>query len=385
VSWGDVDEKPTNFVLGYAGDEPFAWKIWWGTEEQFLAITEPDPATIYFRPPVEGEDDEGVSIEDVDGLEAALDAKVDENAAITGATKTKISYDSKGLVTAGADATTADIADSTNKRYVTDAQLTVIGNTSGTNTGDQTSVSGNAGTATALQNSRTVQTNLASTSSASFNGTANITPGVTGTLPVANGGTGAATLTGIVKGSGTSALAAATAGTDYVAPGGALGTPSSGTLTNCTGLPASGLTASTSTAVGVGTVELGHATDTTLSRSAAGQLAVEGKDVAFKDATINTQTGTTYTPAATDDGKVITLDNASSITVTVPQNSDAAIPVGAYIEFIQLGAGQVTFAAGTGATLNSRGTALKIAGQYGTAALRKTATNTFILAGDLTT
>jgi hypothetical protein len=43
-------------------------------------------------------------------------------------------------------------------------------------------------------------------------------------------------VTGIVKGNGT-ALSAATAGTDYVAPGGALGTPSSGTLTNTTGLP----------------------------------------------------------------------------------------------------------------------------------------------------
>ena len=63
---------------------------------------------------------------------------VQKNSAITGATKTKITYDAKGLVTAGADATTADIADSSNKRYVTDAQLTVIGNTSGTNTGDQT-------------------------------------------------------------------------------------------------------------------------------------------------------------------------------------------------------------------------------------------------------
>lgn len=67
-----------------------------------------------------------------------IDAKVTANAAITGATKTKITYDSKGLVTSGADATTADIADSLNKRYVTDANLTVIGNTSGTNTGDQT-------------------------------------------------------------------------------------------------------------------------------------------------------------------------------------------------------------------------------------------------------
>ena len=60
------------------------------------------------------------------------------NGAITGATKTKITYDAKGLVTAGADATTADIAASTNKNYVTDAQAIVIGNTSGTNTGDQT-------------------------------------------------------------------------------------------------------------------------------------------------------------------------------------------------------------------------------------------------------
>jgi hypothetical protein len=44
------------------------------------------------------------------------------------------------------------------------------------------------------------------------------------------------TVTGVVKGNGT-ALSAATAGTDYVAPGGALGTPSSGTATNLTGLP----------------------------------------------------------------------------------------------------------------------------------------------------
>ena len=42
---------------------------------------------------------------------------------------------------------------------------------------------------------------------------------VTGIVQVANGGTGAATLTGILKGNGTSAFTAATAGTDYVAPG----------------------------------------------------------------------------------------------------------------------------------------------------------------------
>jgi hypothetical protein len=58
--------------------------------------------------------------------------------------------------------------------------------------------------------------------------------GLSATLAVGSGGTGATTLTGILKGNGTSAFTAATAGTDYVAPGGALGTPSSGTLTNCT-------------------------------------------------------------------------------------------------------------------------------------------------------
>lgn len=77
--------------------------------------------------------------------------------------------------------------------------------------------------------------------------TATITPGSIGALSsstlvtVASGGTGAGTLTGLVKGNGTVAMTAAAAGTDYVAPGGALGTPSSGTLTNATGLPVAGV------------------------------------------------------------------------------------------------------------------------------------------------
>jgi hypothetical protein len=67
-----------------------------------------------------------------------ISTKVTANSPITAATKTKITYDTKGLVTAGADATTADIAASTDKNYVTDAQLAILKNTSGTNTGDQT-------------------------------------------------------------------------------------------------------------------------------------------------------------------------------------------------------------------------------------------------------
>lgn len=47
-------------------------------------------------------------------LDSADVGAVEANAAITGATKTKITYDSSGLVTAGTDATTSDIAEGSN-------------------------------------------------------------------------------------------------------------------------------------------------------------------------------------------------------------------------------------------------------------------------------
>jgi|9_EtaG_2_1085328.scaffolds.fasta_scaffold00229_16 hypothetical protein len=54
---------------------------------------------------------------------------------------------------------------------------------------------------------------------------------------------------------------------------------------------ATNLVASTSTAVQLGTVELGHASDTTLSRSASGTLAVESKNVRTEDKTIMIKQG----------------------------------------------------------------------------------------------
>jgi hypothetical protein len=108
-------------------------------------------------------------------------------------------------------------------------------------------------------------------------------------------------------------LGTGTAGTDYVAPGGALGTPSSGTLTSCTGLPISGLTASTSTAIGVGSVELGHATDTTITRSAAGVIAVEGVTVPL-NATTSVHTASSIELGHATD-TTITRTGAGSIAV----------------------------------------------------------------------
>jgi hypothetical protein len=82
--------------------------------------------------------------------------------------------------------------------------------------------------------------------------------------------------TGCSDETGSGALVFATSPT-LVTP--VLGTPSSGTLTNCTGLPVSGITASTSTALGVGSIELGHATDTTIARSSAGVVTIEGNTI----------------------------------------------------------------------------------------------------------
>jgi hypothetical protein len=111
---------------------------------------------------------------------------VSPNAAIIGATKTKISFDAKGLVTAGTDATTADIAPSTDRNYVTDAKQTVITNTSGTNSGDETS--------------STIKTKL----------------GIT-TLSGSNTGDQTITLTGDVTGTGTGTFIATLANTAVTA------------------------------------------------------------------------------------------------------------------------------------------------------------------------
>jgi hypothetical protein len=105
---------------------------------------------------------------------------------------------------------------------------------------------------------------------------------------------------------------------------GAGGTPSSLTLTNATGLPVSGITASTSTALGVGSVELGAASDTTLSRAAAGSLAVEGVTVSTSSNTLTLTNKTITNPAVTtqaltDQATVAwdaSLGNIATLTIT---------------------------------------------------------------------
>ncbi|HKY56438.1 MAG TPA: hypothetical protein VJL80_00185 [Aeromicrobium sp.] len=99
-------------------------------------------------------------------------------------------------------------------------------------------------------------------------------------------------------------------------------------------------------------------------------------------AQINAQTGTSYTLVLADAGKFVTMSNASASTLTVPPNSSVAFPVGTVIEGAQLGAGQVTLTPGSGVTINGT-PGLKIAAQYGSYALVKTATDTWLAVGRL--
>ena len=100
--------------------------------------------------------------------------------------------------------------------------------------------------------------------------------------------------------------------------------------------------------------------------------------------TLNAQTGTTYSLVIGDATyKLVTASNAAAITVTVPPSLFA---IGDTINVQQIGAGQVTFAAGVGVTITSTGAtsaAPNLRAQFSAATVICTASNTFTIVGDL--
>jgi hypothetical protein len=94
-------------------------------------------------------------------------------------------------------------------------------------------------------------------------------------------------------------------------------------------------------------------------------------------------TGTTYTLVLADRGKLILASNAAAQTVTVPTNATAAFVVGTQLDIVQTGAGTVSVIGAGGVTVNGVGTALPFRAQYSAVSLIKTATNTWLLIGDL--
>jgi hypothetical protein len=105
---------------------------------------------------------------------------------------------------------------------------------------------------------------------------------------------------------------------------------------------------------------------------------------AWADAIALPDTGATVSEQATS--RTIVAGDANSfiyataaITITV----DDVIEIGETINFIQNAAGEITFAAGAGVTLNSKDSLLDTAGQFAGASITKKATNSYYLVGDL--
>lgn len=137
----------------------------------------------------------------------------------------------------------------------------------------------------------------------------------------------------------------------------------------------------------VSTTELGYLDGVT----SAIQTQIDGKSstahthsgVYVANLAFNAQTGTTYTLVVGDKDKLVTASNASAITVTVPPSVYSA---GDQIHVQQIGAGQVTFAAGAGVTITSTGAtaaAPKLRVQYSACTVICSASNTFTIVGDI--
>jgi hypothetical protein len=94
-------------------------------------------------------------------------------------------------------------------------------------------------------------------------------------------------------------------------------------------------------------------------------------------AEVNVQGGTSYTLAASDNGKIISCTSNSPVTITAP-----ALSIGFNCLIVQRGSGQVTLTA-SGSTINNRYNFNKTAGQHAIMSLVSVAAGQFISSGDM--
>lgn len=158
-------------------------------------------------------------------------------------------------------------------------------------------------------------------------------------------------------------------------------TGTSGTVTSV--VASTGLTGGTITSTGT------IAIDTTVTADLTTAQTFTNKTLTAPviNLALNAQTGTTYTFALTDNGKLVTASNAAAQTYSIPTNS-IAFPVGTQINIIQIGAGQVTIQALTSGTTTVASTgataaAPKLRAQYSSATLIKVATELWYVMGDI--
>jgi hypothetical protein len=110
-------------------------------------------------------------------------------------------------------------------------------------------------------------------------------------------------------------------------------------------------------------------------------LTVSGQ--VFTHLTVETDATTTHAPAIGDENKYIITTHGTGITVTLPQNSAQAFAIGTTIYYERNGAGTLTFAAGTGATVTSKDSTLTCGDRYTTVCALKIGTNAWSLIGNI--
>lgn len=101
-------------------------------------------------------------------------------------------------------------------------------------------------------------------------------------------------------------------------------------------------------------------------------------------APLNAQTGTAYTLAASDQGKVVTMSNAAANVVTVPLDATTTYAIGTTLLVRQIGTGVTSFVAEGGVTIQNKASiTLSISEKFGQAVLHKIASETWHICGEL--
>ena len=96
-----------------------------------------------------------------------------------------------------------------------------------------------------------------------------------------------------------------------------------------------------------------------------------------------TISGTAYTLVIGDKDRVKTWTLTTNTVVTIPADTTTNFPIGTQIGFIKQNTGKVNIVPAVGVTLNSIDNKRFIKGTHGTAAIIKTAANSWTLAGSL--
>jgi len=121
---------------------------------------------------------------------------------------------------------------------------------------------------------------------------------------------------------------------------------------------------------------------TVAANSVTASVLQEGPPRAGFRSQLNAQTGTSYTLELTDLAKLVTMDNGSAMTLTVPANSSVSFQIGDRIDILRKGAGELTITLGGGVSVNGT-PGLKLRAQWSAATLVKLDTDTWVALGDL--